>query len=57
MHLCLFLQRLTYAAARGDVGAVRTLLSGSAGSVAGFINVGDAVRETFAFLLLSESFP
>ncbi|KAJ1397539.1 ankyrin repeat-containing domain protein [Ochromonadaceae sp. CCMP2298] len=34
-------KRLGDAIRRGDVGAVRTLLSGSAGSVAGFINGGD----------------
>jgi hypothetical protein len=64
MHLCTvlhvlypFLQRLREAASIGDVGAVHTLLSGSVGSVAGFINVRSKVRETLAFLLLSESFP
>jgi hypothetical protein len=61
MHLCFmyyvpcpvpFVQRLFEAALRGDVGAVRTLLSGSAGSVAGFINGRNEVRETLVFLLL-----
>jgi hypothetical protein len=52
MHLGPFLQRLIDAALRGNVKAVRTLLSGSAGSVAGFINGSKKVRETLAFLLL-----
>jgi hypothetical protein len=55
--LCPFLQKLRGAATRGDVVAVRTLLSESASSVAGFINGASKVRETLTFLLLSESFP
>jgi hypothetical protein len=62
--LCPFVQILRDAVDRGDVRAVRTLLSGSAGSVAGFINWEDKVRETLALLLLlllllqpCESFP
>jgi hypothetical protein len=44
--LCPFVQTLIDDASSGDVGAVHTLLSGSAESVAGFINEGDQVRET-----------
>jgi hypothetical protein len=41
---CPFVQRLKDAAGRGDVGAVRTLLSGSAGNVAILIKGRDEVR-------------
>jgi hypothetical protein len=51
MHLCPFLQSLISAAISGDLEAVRTLLSGSAGSKAGFINGRGEVRETLTFLL------
>jgi hypothetical protein len=52
-----FVQRLTHYADKGDVGAVRTLLIGSAESVADFINWRVEVRLIHALMLILPLLP